>query len=79
MLKTETTHIIHNGVVKNQQSAYAKTKMQISFAVTDQLRDNRQLISVFVFATWIVQFLCFVFAYVDCWFSDVAAHLFKEC
>ena len=37
----------------NQQSAYAKTKTQISFAVT------AKLISAFVFATWIVQYLFF--------------------
>ena len=35
----------------NQQSAYAKTKTQMSFAVT------AKLISAFVFATRIVQFL----------------------
>ena len=34
--------------------AYAKTKTQISFAV------NAKLISVFVFATWIVQSLYFL-------------------
>ena len=34
--------------------AYAKTKAQISFAVTTKL------IRTFVFATWIVQFLCFL-------------------
>ena len=34
---------------KTKQSAYAKTKAQISFAVT------AKLISVIVFATWIVQ------------------------
>ena len=34
--------------------AYAKTKMQISFAVT------AKLISTFVFATWIVQFLFYL-------------------
>ena len=39
---------------KNQQSAYAKTKTQISFAVT------AKLISAFVFATQIVQFLYFL-------------------
>ena len=33
---------------------YAKTKTQISFAVT------AKLISAFVFATWIVQFLYFL-------------------
>ena len=40
--------------LENQQSAYAKPKTQISFAVT------AKLISVFVFATWIVQFLYFL-------------------
>ena len=34
--------------------AYAKTKVQISCAVI------AQLIRIFVFATWIVQFLCFI-------------------
>ena len=38
----------------NQQSAYAKTKAQISFAVTVKL------ISAFVFSTLIVQFLYFL-------------------
>ena len=73
---------------KNQQSAYAKTKMQISFAVTVKL------ISAFVFATWIVQYLFFLntkfqasrrlqylYSLVcvrpgqkpHCWFSHVAA------
>ena len=36
---------------QNQQPAYAKTKVQIIFAITTKL------ISAFVFATWIVQFL----------------------
>ena len=40
--------------LENQQSAYAKTKTQISFAVT------AKLISAFVFATWIVHFLFFL-------------------
>ena len=39
---------------ENQQSAYAKTKTQISFAVT------AKLISAFVFATQTVQFLFFL-------------------
>ena len=39
---------------ENWTFAYAKTKTQISFAVT------AKLISVFVFASWIVQFLCFL-------------------
>ena len=39
---------------ENQQSAYAKTKTQSSFAVT------AKLISAFVFATWIVQYLSFL-------------------
>ena len=39
---------------ENQQFAYAKTKAQISFAVT------AKLISAFVFATWIVHFLFFL-------------------
>ena len=36
---------------KSKRSAYAKTKTQISLAVTVKL------ISTFVFATWIVQYL----------------------
>ena len=39
---------------ENQQTAYAKTKAQISCAVT------AELISTFVFATWIVQFLFYL-------------------
>ena len=39
---------------ENKQSAYAKTKTQISFVVT------AKLISTFVFATWIVQYLYFL-------------------
>ena len=78
---------------ENQQSAYAKTKAQISFAVT------AKLISAFVFATRIVQFLfylnpkfqasssflCFYglvcvrpFRKPHCWFSHEAAHMFKS-
>ena len=55
--------------------AYAKTKAQISFGVT------AKLISAFVFATWIVQFLFFLnpkfqvlacFCDCTCWFvSDL--------
>ena len=78
---------------ENQQSAYAKTKTQISFAVTVKL------ISTFVFATWIVQYLYFIntkflaFSHLQwlyslvcvrgpgqnphCWFSHVAAHMFS--
>ena len=41
-------------LVENQQSVYAKTKAQISFAVT------AKLISAFVFATRIVQFLFYL-------------------
>ena len=76
---------------ENQQSAYAKTKTQISFAVT------AKLISAFVFATRIVQFLfylnpkfqassSFLWLYSligvgpvrkpHCWFSHEAAHMF---
>ena len=40
--------------VRKQDFAYAKTKMQISFAVT------AKLISAFVFATRIVQYLSFL-------------------
>ena len=39
---------------ENRIFAYAKTKTQISFAV------SAKLISAFVFATWIVQSLCFL-------------------
>ena len=39
---------------ENQHFAYAKTKAQISFAVT------AKLISAFVSATWIIQFLYFL-------------------
>ena len=39
---------------ENQQSAYTKAKTQISCAVT------AKLISAFVFATWIVQYLYFL-------------------
>ena len=39
---------------ENQRFAYAKTKTQISLAVT------AKLISAFVFATWIVQYLYFL-------------------
>ena len=39
---------------KNRIFAWAKTKTQISFAVT------AKLISAFVFATWIVQFLIYL-------------------
>ena len=79
---------------ENQQSAYAKPKAQISFAVT------AKLISAFVFATRIVQFLfylnpkfqassSFLCLYwpvcvwparkPHCWFSHEAAHiLYKQ-
>ena len=61
-LNATVNKIVSGGVVqineprheKNQQSAYAKTKTQISFAVT------AKLISAFVFATWIVQSLYFL-------------------
>ena len=74
---------------ENQQSAYAKTKTQISFAVT------AKLISAFVFATRIVQFLLYLNPKFQasssflclyrpvcvgpvrkphCWFSHEAAH-----
>ena len=46
--------IIWAATRENRFFAYAKTKTQISFAVTGKL------ISVFVFATQIVQFLCFL-------------------
>ena len=75
---------------ENQRFAYAKTKTQISFAVT------AKLISAFVFAIWILQYLFFLnpkfqacshlkwlYSLVcvrpgqnpHCWFSFVAAHL----
>ena len=50
---------------ENQQSALAKTKAQISFAVT------AKLISAFVFATRIVQFLF----YLNPKFQDASSHL----
>ena len=43
---------------ENQQSAHAKTKTQISFAVTAKV--TAKLISIFVFGTWIVQYLYFL-------------------
>ena len=43
---------------ENQNFTYAKTKTQISCAVTAQLA---QLISAFVFATWVVQSLLFLY------------------
>ena len=76
---------------ENQQCAYAKTKTQISFAVT------AKLISAFVFATRIVQFLfylnpkfqassSFLCLYrpvsvrpvrkPHCWFSHETAHIY---
>ena len=75
---------------ENQRSAYAKTKTQISFAVT------AKLISAFVISTWIVQYLYFLSTKFQasshlqwlhsmvcvrpgqnphCWFSHVAAHI----
>ena len=75
---------------ENQRSAYAKTKTQISFAVT------AKLISAFVFASWIVQYLYFLNTQFQasshlqwlyslvcvrpgqnphCWFYLVAAHV----
>ena len=75
---------------KNQQFAYAKTKRQISFAVT------AKLISAFVFATRLVRFLFFLnpkfpvsshllclYSLVcvgpgrnlNCWFSQAQAHV----
>ena len=78
---------------ENQQSAHAKTKAQISFAVT------AKLISAFVFATRIVQFLLYLTPKFQasssflclyrpvcvgpdrkphCWFSHEAAHMFSS-
>ena len=75
---------------ENQQSAYAKIKTQISFAVT------AKMVSAFVFATWIVQPLYFLNTKFQasshllllhslvcvrpgqnphCWFSHVVAHM----
>ena len=48
------TNINWAATLENRIFAYAKTKMQISFAVT------AKLISAFVFATWIVQYLFFL-------------------
>ena len=77
----------------NQQSGYAKTKTQISFAVT------AKLISPFVFDTRIVRFLFFLNSKFQasnsflclyrpvcvgpvrkphCWFSHEAAHIYKK-
>ena len=78
---------------ENQCFAYAKSKTQISFAVTSQL------ISAFVFATWIVQSLPFLnskfqaYSYLQwlyslvcvrpgqnpqCWFSHIAPYLMEK-
>ena len=78
---------------ENQQFAYAKTKAQISFAVT------AKLISAFVFATRIVQFLFYLNPKFQasssflllcrpvcvrpvrkphCWFSQEAAHMVSK-
>ena len=46
--------IIRAAAQENQQFAYAKTNAQISFAVT------AKLISAFIFATQIVQYLFFL-------------------
>ena len=77
---------------ENQRFAYAKTKTQISFAVT------MKLISAFVFAIWIVQYLYFLntksqasshlqwlYSLVcvrpgqnpHCWFSHAEAHMYN--
>ena len=50
------TVLIYDHVVRTQNFAYAKTKMQISCAVTAQL-----MISAFVFATQIIQSLVFLY------------------
>ena len=47
-------HIKYEPPHEKTNTAYAKTKAQISFAVT------AKLISAFVFATWIVRFLYFL-------------------
>ena len=82
MPRHEKTNVLHM-----QKRAYAKTKTQISFAVT------AKLISAFVFAICIVQCLYFLNAKYHaswlhsrvcdrpgqnphCWFSHVAAHIF---
>ena len=52
--KKYSTFNIRAASWENQQSAYAKTKTQISFAVT------AKLIRAFVFATRIVQFLFYL-------------------
>ena len=46
--------LLNNAASKNQHSAYAKTKTQVSCAVT------AQLIDVYVFATHIVQSLFYL-------------------
>ena len=48
------TRVVLSRDGKNQRSTYAKTKTQISCVVT------AKLISAFVFATWIVQYLYFL-------------------
>ena len=47
-------YVIWAATWENRIFAYAKTKTQISFAVT------AKLISAFVFTTWIIQSLCFL-------------------
>ena len=63
--KSSTAGIFHSlfsevwaAAPENQQSAYAKTKAQISFTIT-MFTVTVKLISAFVFATLIVQFLYF--------------------
>ena len=57
MLTFPSFHDIYNmsRIKRNPDFAYAKTKAQISCAVNDQL------ISAFVFATRIVQFLAYLY------------------
>ena len=49
-----SSSLIRAASSENRLFAYAKTKTQISFVVTTKL------ISVFVFAIWIVQYFCFL-------------------
>ena len=89
-IKGENCNYIQAASWEKQQSAYAKTKTQISFAVT------AKLISAFVFASRIVQLLFYLSPKFQdsssflclyrpvcvgpvrkphCWFSHQAAHL----
>ena len=53
-IRPEVIVIVYEQCRENLLFAYAKTKTQISFAVT------AKLISAFVFATWILQYIFFL-------------------